>query len=509
MLASMHFPSKVITSDFNMYYQALQRQLGVDSSATVKDLRNPALRGLLKAFDSMNVLSPGYEDSGVQIEQWNPYSQRPLAWMGNLGSPRQKNFLAVSEALNRFVLLAHEALHVILLEDFFVGKSAFSNRDHFIDFNLANEGFTFWMTDWVIWPEISASLPKTEFRYSNFTVASPFFSPRAALASVDIKSQSDSLEFYLDSFMGYSTDQSKKLSGKTRKNLLAHNLQQNFRQFFVASLKPLENLYSAFHRNDFLPLFQKKFCQIPNLPRLMDDCGDSKGDEFAYFSRMYRQQLPKISRISNRQLNLIRLRRRLQQRGYYALTIRLSLQHQNVFTPNGIVDSAESATLVKKLIEYENEIVELLNKLARGEPVRAIELLTTQIDGWYGQKIWKPMHLKKYQVARYEYLLDLYNENVQREEFGLVSSEKVPKSRFERASRLIADALKANQISHVAASELFCQLDEVRNLKVGRRQRQTFNRWLTSKKMSPLWGSRLDEIDPRKDQFSDILFCYQ
>jgi hypothetical protein len=91
----------------------------------------PGLENLLNSFSSGSA-----HDKVRDIEEWNPFSQRPIYEVDPPLKPSLGGeFLRIGDTAHRFIILAHEAMHVLMWEPFFCGHFK-PNRREFRELSL-------------------------------------------------------------------------------------------------------------------------------------------------------------------------------------------------------------------------------------------------------------------------------------------------------------------------------------------------------------------------------------
>ncbi len=474
------------------------------------------LPGLFQLLNSLS--SSAYVDHSKKnpIKEWNPFSQRVFF-------DSQKNIKNTTlitdfdhsvDLIRRFVILSHEAKHILFWEPFFVGKTKKISVNEFVKLSLCFEGYCFWYADMIVTKKMKAKLPGGEFFETQRSVSQEFFHPYKAFEALGITNKNEILDIYLDGFQG----------GKTKiftshKKAYVRDLFKRFAFFYFGSIKPSRQLYKQLTQMGIFDEFQKRFCAIPNLPSILPE----KILTFNFvhspedFCRLiHKEGMKSIDKVSNEILLRVRQRRFIQTRAYAAYLLLNALGSKNFISQKEF----DVQKIEQNIYIYLNNLELALHMLVKGERLLKIQKHCFKNDRMYSTKIRKTfvdcdLWILKREIIlspletndSYLGLLDRKSNVVKKD--ALVLSQSVLDICFKE---LFTDKKK---IGSPAGLKLAALIEAISDpcfystpAKI-RKWKSTMNKLLLDPVVIKLWSYPYSAIDPEKDRFCDLTFKYE
>lgn len=313
------FQSQTLAQYSKLLHQASESLAARDGRAPKKwigglPIREPGLLNLLNSFTSMSART--YDPN---IEEWNPFSQRPIfETLPDSGDTFNLDFQKINEAAYRFIIFAHESMHVLLWEPFFTGRLS-PNRKQFKEYSLAFEGLCFWFGDIIVNRKMRLLAPDGELVFSRNAASQPHFHPYRVFDQMKIKKEDKILDVYLAAFCG----QNSGLKGAS--GILPRNLNARFEKFYKGTHKPTNRMFDTLKRIGIFEEYFERFCRQPGIPTLLPEPVlnlASAGDLLKYCHSVYQKGMPHIEGLSRVDIEAVRVRRSIQTRAYFAYCLR-------------------------------------------------------------------------------------------------------------------------------------------------------------------------------------------
>lgn len=459
--------------------------------------------------------------------EWNPFSQHPMLnqWKMPAKKDITTDFAKIQYIMNEFLEIIHESIHVLLLEPIFVGKAQIINQQKFSDMCLAFEGFAFWYADIVATQALRVALPDGEFTFARRSVSQTEFHPYRAFLSLGIKDKFKVLDVYLNAFRGYKTQLYKK-----KNDFFTESLNQRVVGFYNVSDRPLKLLYKNLKSMGFFTAFIGRFCSIKGLPSLLSDktMQHFSGDLHEFCQLVAKKQFRHISGMSLKDIALVKMRRSLQMRAYYALCLEYALSNKQTYSLKS-KKMFTSKSIVISLGAYLNGIEQALRKLADGDSLSGIELYLQKLDIWFDHKIYRQLRNYKVWMASRNIILEIVPQRISlrnNPQFGLVTTEhrlnkKEMKLHLDWIVGILSERIYTK--NKIEKKEIKKAMTLALNLEQKLQKKQLvfdhqkdnqglyrdWNRFVLLPVVLDCWSCSTFQIRPRQNLFKEILFVYE
>jgi hypothetical protein len=347
----------------------LERQLaGRPAATTPLPVELPGLSALLASFATAAPAPP---------DEWNPFAQR-LFHRTAVEAPRAlaRDLEAATVVVDRFIELAHEAMHVLLWEPLFVGRCS---RAGFVERSLAFEGHCFWYADIVVTRALRVRLPDGELARGRSALSQPRFHPYRAFASLGITNPREILDHYLDAFTGIRG----ALYARRDRTFVKDLFRQLASMYFIS--KDASAALAA--RLDDIGVFgelRRRF-GFAGLPALLPDDLLALDDPRALCHAIATTGLRHVDALPPRTLRRVRERRAIQTRAYAACSLRVALERGLVFSPSR--RRVRTAPIVAEIARYLAQLEAALHRLADGAPIADVQRACRASDRVYSRRI--------------------------------------------------------------------------------------------------------------------------
>ena len=218
------------------------------------------------------------------LEEWNPLSQRVLLSDEHplKVSKFEEDFTLVPMHIQTFLEWAHEAIHILVFEEWFTGNVPIETQSQFTRWQLAGEALAFWYVDIYLTRSVRDVVPNAELTYNRSSISNCGFHPEQAFKEIGLNDSLSILPIYVDAFLGDTAalEQSNHPFCKTYGKRLGG--------FYKDSRISLSSLYSVMQDMDIFQEFYDRFCNLPNMPSLSQSLTDSStlGEEDGISSRI-------------------------------------------------------------------------------------------------------------------------------------------------------------------------------------------------------------------------------
>ena len=287
------------------------------------------LPGLEPLLNSLVAASPTARKVSERfIEDWNPFAQRILLSdeAPTDSTAFERDFSLVASYAQTLVEWGHEAVHILALEPWLSGRRKICSESEFVTWNLASEALAFWYADIVLTRKIRETIPEAELIYCRQSVSNTAFHPEQAFRRLGLSESKEILPLYIAAFLG--KDIRLQSGGHPFSTVLANRLSD----FYSGTTVTLKGLYSVLAMFDLFEGFYSRFCAIPHLPSLIGEQFLSVAWEVEDFHvRLGTEILPSLRELGAERVQLIRARRRIQTRAYYAWFLRKAIEKHWVF----------------------------------------------------------------------------------------------------------------------------------------------------------------------------------
>lgn len=454
--------------------------------------------GLQQLLDSMVSASPTPRKVKERtIEDWNPFAQRVLL---SDETPLESSlfegeFSLLSTYVQTFIEWAHEAIHILAVEPWLVGRCAISSQAEFERWNLAAEALAFWYADIVVTRTIRTTVPEAELVYSRQSVSNTCFHPEQAFRRIGLHEALELLPLYIAGFLGDETPLA------THAHPYARALSRRLYEFYEGTTSTLASLYTVLQEFGFFAQYYPRFCAIDGLPSLFD-CArfDEPWDLFDYHVELGRTILPSLQTCTPDQVRRVQVRRHLQTRAYYAWCLRCALNERWVFGNSELNTDALGVHI--------DTYLDTIERLLRGPVVEgrvhdAVEQVQV-LDQSFEHNVRGPLaHGDAY--VKYRYRLYPYFSPTG----GIVGladqrSNYTPSEMME----IVAFVMRSCACEPTLVSRLNRFYECAARTHDIASTRVAFNDFMTHPLALAVWSVRLDLVDPVHNQFREFLFEY-
>ncbi len=461
------------------------------------------LAGLRPLLNSMSSYSPHSRDP--HVEEWNPFSQRPIFEIDtHLDHGLDRDFNLMTNTVHRFIIMAHEAMHILMWEPFFTGHTCPRACD-FRPWSLAFEGFCFWISDVILNRKINLYEPDGQRSFERYSVSQPHFHPRRAFADLGLKDDASILDAYLHAFGGYASPLSRT------KSPIPQNLARRAYSFYGLTKKSPAQMFGNFKSIGLFDEYFARFCKIRAIPALLPErilTADLRGDLHGYCQNIYRAGLMHIEQLPEFQIENVRQRRALQTRAYFAFSLRFLLASGNVLAP--------SRTLLRPCIgtirAYIDGLEGLMAQLCEGRSAPAVARDLRELDHAYSRDTRAVFLRQNAMVGRRESILpDFPGHTVLQPNED--RSHIKPKNMIAFAQALAQHALHLKQASLLpAVHALMASVQECKNANAPRNTLHRLslhaNRLLRHPDFVKKWSIPLSSFDPAHNSYRELLFLH-
>ncbi len=459
----------------------------------------PSLRALFQTFSTG---APAVPDTSS--EEWNPISQRPhLALLSPGQEGLASEFQALKNGVDGFTILAHEMMHVALWEPFFAGEYLPSSCDEFVKFSLAAEGFCYFYSDIVLAPHFRARFPDGELALARQTASSSYFHPCRAFESLGITDLNEILSIYLQGFLGGST----KLWVKKGRSDEASSLAFQAFEFYQHSVPLIKDLYFALQKFGGLKKLSQLFAQprnIPHFSRPEDAIHLKTGDFYAYFKGFYEHTLPQLAGLPEPALVKIKLRRAIQMRGYYSLSVESYLKSENivVHSPTRL----DRSSLLGEIDRYQKGLATLALNLEHDDLILA---KLRSLDQRYNKNVRKKLSQALVYTGE-RYLIapkrgsGLFSRTLKSRSAALKNIAYLIK---ELATHYEEKGLSPTEFQHAIGGLL-----TVQDLLMKKQLKKAEGAWQKILKLDAIlniWALPLTDFNPLAERYRELYFSYQ
>ncbi|WP_146176577.1 hypothetical protein [Chromobacterium sp. Panama] len=373
-------PAPLATTIYVEFLQELECKLSRHGATNPKQLSTSGVhRQLLRLLSSFGDFSPVQRNNMVRIEEWNPFSQRPVVpeYQHELATDAlDQDFESQARGVRHYISTAHELVHCLLWEPFFSGSFR-PTRKQFTDLSLAFEGFCFWHSDIILTRNIRAMTPDNELVYQRNCVSQSHFHPYRAFKAAGVTDDLTALDFYLAAFSGYRTPLHDS------DDLFVRNLVRRTIKLYVTHTRSLAAVYRELSRAGTFREFHKRFCSHPGIPKLLSTPFDPGANTFEYLRWVATIGMPSLSRLPNSQLACVRTRRSIQTRAYHAMQLLSLLRDGKLSNKDGVVASDTCSILKPIVASYLDRLEEAMKALVESCTPDIAENMVVDADRYY------------------------------------------------------------------------------------------------------------------------------
>jgi hypothetical protein len=462
--------------------------------------------GLKELLVSIGTLALERRPKKLRIREWNPVSQRVFVDAKKIVTqqslhPEMDHSI---QAIDRFLSVSHEAAHVYLWEPFFSGSCSLFNKDEFVNYCLVFEGFCFWFVDIVVNRSLRLRLPDGEFVRSRNAYSESRFHPYRAFEAMGMRDPIKILDVYLRAFLGERTVLFKK-----KNQIYSKELLYRIGAFYFVTIRPASKLYEQFRRVGIFSEFKARFCDIPGLPTLLN-----KKVHPLMAKNPYRYCL-KIGKDSEKLIQKdddvskrVRVRRLLQTRAYYVFLLNRVIVEENYFSTDGA--SFHQSAVLTSINSYLTGLEKLLLQLAEKQDLSLVLSQLKELDKFYSKNVRGKFLKSTFWVAKRKMIAPPLETKEQ--VFGFGMEEKLNTRERARVQEYIVDNwLNEDRngflLKKSKRSEFFLNLLNTSPADSAKFS-ECLKMLLTHSDFLPFWSVSLDEINPEKNEFREVLFLY-
>lgn len=472
-------------------------------------------QGLENLLNSFYTGSPN--DKVKDIEEWNPFSQRPIYILPRR-YPRTlySEFESIADAANRLVVMAHEAMHVLLWEPFFCGHFIPSKRN-FRHLSLGFEGFCFWYADIIVNGKIRLEYPDGERALERCSASQQSVHPRTAFELLEIKDPRKTMEIYVAAFLGYETYFTQHLE-----NPIIRNLAERFYSFYSLTVDAPNGMFQSFKEFGLLDDFYIRFCKPRGLPSILPDAVLSRSPALNledYCWTVYNDGLKHIETLDRRSIKSVRVRRGIQTRAYFAYSLRNTIRKHQYKAKTPLPRNS----IVPRIDEYLDLLSAALTKISRDH--EQAELAMHAADHFYTRQILGPLKIHEvHATARAQLAPQLRGHSKlvlheHREHFSSANISHFSRSVMDMYVRPALDFEREGKKSKELTGLMMDTLDSLTQLKrIRNEDKRTEIKASVSKKIDQMlghelvfkrWSLPLSANDPAANIFHEINFIYK
>jgi len=455
------------------------------------------------------------------VMEWNPFSQR--LYMNGAFTVKTPalvaHFAHATEVIEDFIILCHEALHVLLWEPFFVGAMRYPNGKRFRDLSMCFEGLCFWYSDIVLSRTLRVKLPDGEFLHARDAVSLKRFHPYRAFTALGITDPEKIRDIYLHAFMG---DQTKLYA--RRDQAFVRELCGRIMHFYFESAPPIASFHTELRRMGIATRFRERFCTRPGLPAVLPEevLGMSVDeDPVGFCAAVMGDGLAHLAGMPSREVHRVRARRAIQTRAYLAYSMLAAVSGDRLMTRRG--GAVDGAPLKDALERYLDRLEAALAPVCERRPRPVLDKTIRATDGFYAERV--QAYLARHDVwlsARGWYHPPLATRT---KTIGILrAASTASPADLRRMSAALLNAcvgkdlvgaltLEDKRAAGMTAAVVGLATETLRESTarggVSRRWRTAWNRLLLDPKMLSEWSIELATIDPSKERYREVLFRYE
>lgn len=315
------------------------------------------------------------------IEEWNPFSQRPLLEMKEeINDDMGKEFAELAHLVYRYIILLHESMHVLMWEPFFCGKFVPKKKD-FLELSLLFEGFCFWYADFVTNNQIALFFPDGGKVFTTHAVSQIQYHPKNVFKKINIRQKKEILNTYLNAFCGRET-----VFSEIKNDILVNEFSKRFYGFYEGTQSAPMNMFDVFCKINLFEDYFDKFCNIKNMPTLLLKSEEKliqQGRYSDYVFKIYNTTMNGINKMNVDDILSVRMRRAIQTRAYYLYQIIFLIRSKNFSSKK----SLNTNTVMTRLHKYENLLEHALKTLCETGKIHLAKRLVNQADSYYNKNI--------------------------------------------------------------------------------------------------------------------------
>lgn len=356
--------------------------------------------------------------------------------------------------------------------------------------------------------------PDGEFILGKYAISSPHFHPYRVFKSLGIENPKQVLKIYVDGFT--SLDSTIHSSNEVH----ARSLTKQMVSFHLNGWKDLDRYFSCLKITGIFDDFFQRFCSIPNLPTLITKKTSQmlgSSSIFSYCEAVLYEELPLIGQLSEKQLDLVRIRRLIQSRAYYGYSLLKVLLNEEVYEiRNHKIPFANLITLTRIYLDMLEKALHLL--VSELNPSSILKKINS-CDLFYQKNILKKFRSHTFWVTKRPWIGPPFPG--QTHPGPLKEGEKVNKEDLQHLLAWLLRTLSKIKISD--RDELFWThsnlisslFENVTTLKKSRQQMiisrkfsKVWNEIIFSKYCRRNWSVDLGETSPLENNFRELIFKY-
>lgn len=463
-------------------------------------------------MDTIANVTIGSNDGGIQVGDWNPFTQRPPAEIGPALDTEIRPLAEVGRVLTFIAQYLHEVVHIYAAESFLSGQiDYFENEAEFTQYMLGNEAFATWHSEIVVCQKIGRALGDLRLNFNLSSVQNPGFEPLRALELSGLSSHSKSLNFFIDSLLGDVPQELRSSRGRQKK-LMLRMLHSVLRGFYVGTIDPLALLHKHYQQTGLLREFYFRYCRVDGIPSLLEVPRNLKqlNNEKEYFKFLIRS-MKSLNQLSKLQVLKIKSRRKLQMRAYFALSVRNTLLHHlDISASSKILPKLARNKVIVNIEQYLSELERMLCELGDLRKISQINDFALQIgtlDKAYSTKVAKKLRQYKLRSNGIKIIIEGNNPFVSGANFD--ASGKGPVGKKEL--RLIQTYLTRCHLFATYRSDHLSEMIYIlHKLKIQKKvnRKKLYNELLMHPKFVNFWSPKLWDFDPMQEKFKEMSFVY-
>lgn len=483
----------------------------IDSKIPISK-RLPGLFPLISSFSASALVKKSSID---QVEEWNPFHQRVFyrTYKEFKRPTLTTDFEQAIDVIDRFIEIAHESNHVLLIEPFFCGKMGKLSRAQFLQFFLYFEGYCFWYADIIVTRRLREKLADGEFVRNRSGVSQPSFHPYRAFKAMGFKDEKEILDIYLDAFNGERT-----VVFNQQDKTFVRDLFKRFTSFYLTNLRSLRLLHQQLIEIGIFDEFRKRFCNIPNLPSLLPNHIMEMKDRKDYCHEVFRRGLKYMDALSPDQILRVRHRRFIQSRAYIAFSLRNALETKNIFSNNG--KTFDNKKILANLNLYITALESNLIKLAEGQSLSELQKMNLKNDRFYSKMIRKDLANADIWILRRKMIFPSHlkvplgplkqNAPLSEKDAAALTTailafcSKRFLNEFNPSKPITSVIKKTGELVKIVSNPKYYQNSKQRKYWI-----KVINSILLEPEILKKWSVALKAINPEKNQFREILFIYE
>lgn len=425
-----------------------------------------------------------------RIEDWNPLGQRLLLPDATPTpvSAFEAEFSLLVMAAQSLVEWSHEAIHMLAVEPWCVGRLNLSSKESLSEWYLAAEGLAFWYADIIVTRAIRDSAPEAELIYCRSSVSNAGFHPEEAFRRVGLSANDELLECYLAAFLGRNC----ALVGSG--DPLASKYAEQLKGFYRDSQVTLASLSGVLTQFSVTTDYWQRFCRIDGLPALTN--ADLPLEPAAAMRAIGMSVLPRLRNAKPALLESVCLRRKAQIRAWHGWMLREAARQGWIVSALPLNEPGFMGGIEAYLDEMEAALILLA---AGSDDMAAARIEAADRD--YERLVRAPLQVAQ-AVTRYRYwifpyfaptggLIGLWDA---RTDYSHEEAEAVLRFVSERCDwdrdriSLLAEAFAAMRTADRESA------------------RAAFNRVMLHPTMWPAWSINLGALSPGAHSLRELLF---